>query len=268
LLKTKPDALLIGQLKMMINGHNLHVEQLGPRNGCDVVLLHHGLGSTRTWREQMPMLAASGFRVTAYDRWGYGESDSRARLDLPGFESDVSDLHRLFQELGIRSAALIGHSDGGTIAMYFAVRYPGQVRCLVTIAAHIYVELKMEPGILSVRDAFLSDARFRHRMSRAHGSQYEQVFHNWFDGWHRIEMLGWDMRPVLRQICCPALVIQGEADEHAMPQHAKDIADAIPGAELWLVPAAGHMLVLENPGVINPRLLEFLQKCAVGTREV
>ena len=58
----------------------------------------------------------------------------------------------------------------------------------------------------------------------------------------------WDMRPILRQIGCPTLVVQGEADEHATPQHARDIADGIPGAELWLVPGAGHMLPQENAG--------------------
>ena len=249
---------------MLINGHNLHVEQLGPKDGPDVVLLHHGLGSTRAWRGQMPLLAKSGFCVTAYDRWGYGKSDARERLDLPTFTSDVSDLYCLFQELGIHSAALVGHSDGGTIAMYFAAQFPNQVNCLVSIAAHIYVEPKMESGILAVKEAFISDDRFRHGMIKAHGGNFELVFTNWYNGWHRQELLHWDMRPVIRQISCPTLVIQGEDDEHATSKHATDIADAIPGAQVWIVPGAGHMLVLENAKVISPRLLEFLQKYAMG----
>ena len=66
------------------------------------------------------------------------------------------------------------------------------------------------------------------------------------------------MRPLLAGISCPALVIQGEQDEHATPQHARDIAAAIPGAELWLLPGAGHMLPQEAAERFNPRLIEFL----------
>jgi 3-oxoadipate enol-lactonase len=70
--------------------------------------------------------------------------------------------------------------------------------------------------------------------------------------------LSWDIRPRLRNIRCRVLVVQGLEDEHATPQHARDLAGAIPAAELWLVPGAGHMLPREQPEVFNPRLLGFL----------
>jgi pimeloyl-ACP methyl ester carboxylesterase len=138
------------------------------------------------------------------------------------------------------------------------------VCCLVTVAAHIYVEAKMEPGILGVKQAFDSDERFRIGLRNAHGEKYASVFTNWFDGWHRLESLGWDMRSILGNIGCPALIVQGEEDEHATPQHAQDIAQAIPEAELWLLPGAKHMLPQENSGEFNKRLLKFLHsKCGV-----
>jgi pimeloyl-ACP methyl ester carboxylesterase len=116
----------------------------------------------------------------------------------------------------------------------------------------------MEPGILSIKQAFETDDRFRTGMQYAHGDKYVEVFHNWFDGWHRQESLAWDMRPLLRQIRCPALIIQGEEDEHATPQHAKDIAGSIPGAALWLIPGARHMLPQENVLEFNTRIIRFL----------
>jgi pimeloyl-ACP methyl ester carboxylesterase len=249
-----------------INGHNLYIEQDGPQYGPEVVLLHHGLGSARVWRRQIPVLADCGFHVTAYDRWGYGGSDGRAKLDLPEFKTDINDLHSLLQKLRIGSATLVGHSDGGTIALYYAAEHLDMVSSLVVIAAHIYVEPNMESGIEAVKNSFYSDKRFRNGLYRAHGSKYESVFANWFDGWHCDELLNWDMRPVLRQIHCPALIIQGEADEHATPKHATDIAEAIPGAELWIVPGLDHMQVIEKTEVFNPRLLEFLQKNAYGVK--
>ena len=71
--------------------------------------------------------------------------------------------------------------------------------------------------------------------------------------------MSWDIRPIIKQIRCPALIVQGEADEHATLQHAEDIAAEIPGAELWLIPGAGHMVPQENAELFNSRLLQFLK---------
>jgi len=243
---------------MLLNGHNLYIEQNGPKNGPVVVLLHHGLGSVRAWREQVPALVEAGYRVVTYDRWGYGGSDARPGLDVPSFTDDVEDLHGMLDQLKIPIAALVGHSDGGTIALYFAIQQPKRVSCLVTVAAHIYVEHKMEPGILEIRQAFGTDERFRKSMQSIHGEKFEKVFYNWFEGWYQIGSLDWDMRPGIAQISCPALVVQGTEDEHGTPQHAMDLAGSIPEAELWLLPQAKHMLPQENYAEFNPKILRFL----------
>jgi len=252
---------------ILINGHNLYLEHSGPENRPAVILLHHGLGSVNAWRGQVSPLVEAGFRVIAYDRWGYGGSDPRSRLDVPAFTSDVNDLEALMDGLNIEQAALVGHSDGGTIALYFASRQPQRVNHLVTVAAHIYVEPEMEPGILGIREAFETDERFRMGMKLAHGEKYESVFYNWFDGWHRQESLNWDMRPFLHHIECPVLVVQGELDEYASLQHAVNISNSIPGAELWILPGAKHMLPQENPLEFSTRVVGYLQMNAV-TRNI
>lgn len=240
------------------NGHRLYYEIHGPEDAPAIVLLHHGLGSTRAWRKQVPVLVDAGYRVLVYDRWGYGASENRAGLDVPGFESDLADLDTLLTTCDFQLATLIGHSDGGTLALYFAAKYPERVKVLVTVAAHIYLEAKMQPGILGIRQGFEQDERFRKGMQLAHGDKFESVFHNWFDSWHQPAALDWDMRPMLSQIACPTLVIQGEHDEHAKPQHAIDITDNISGAELWMVENAAHMLPQEMPDIFNKKVLEFL----------
>jgi len=241
-----------------INGHNLHVETHGPQDGPVVVLLHHGLGSARAWKAHTPVLAAAGYRVIAYDRWGYGGSDARPGLGMPFFEDDLLDLDALLDELGVQQASLVGHSDGGTLALYYASQQPLHVLRLVVVAAHIYVEPKMDTGIRGVRQVFENDARFREGLRRAHGEKAEDVFHHWFEGWVKPENLSWDMRPVLGQIACPTLVVQGVQDEHATPQHARDTVEAIPHASLWLLENAGHMLPQDRPDEFIARLLEFL----------
>jgi pimeloyl-ACP methyl ester carboxylesterase len=243
---------------MLINGHNLNVETYGPATEPAVVLLHHGLGSIRAWKANTPILAKAGLRVIVYDRWGYGKSDPRPELGQPTFKADQADLLSLLDELQVGQAALVGHSDGGTIAMYFAAAHPGRVAKLVIVAAHIYVEPKMEPGLEMIRLTYENDPDFQCKFTRQHGEKAGQVFKNWHNGWLKEEHLTWDMRPLLGGIACPTLVVQGEQDEHASPQHARDIAAAIPGAELWLEPGTGHMLPQEAAKRFNQRLIEFL----------
>ena len=55
--------------KLSINGHNLFVEKAGHEDGRAIILMHHGLGSLKLWRIQIPVLDAHGYRVIVYDRW-------------------------------------------------------------------------------------------------------------------------------------------------------------------------------------------------------
>jgi len=244
---------------MIINNHQLHVEVHGAKNAPVVVFIHHGLGSVRAWRAQIPEFVNSGYRVIVYDRWGYGQSEPRPYLDVPYFENDLADLYTLLETLKVERSTLVGHSDGGTLALFFANIYPERATCLVIVAAHIYLEPKMEPGILGIKAGFEHDERFRKGMRLAHGEKFQSVFSNWYDGWHNPEAQDWDMRPLLPDILCPTLVVQGEDDEHATPQHAIDIAAGIPGSELWIEPGAGHMLPQDKPTLFNQRVIDFLR---------
>ncbi|MCI0521013.1 MAG: alpha/beta fold hydrolase [Chloroflexi bacterium] len=241
-----------------LNGHRLNLIQHGPPSGAAVILLHHGLGSARAWRRQLPALAHAGYHAIAYDRLGYGRSQPRESLDIPEFSQDQADLLALMDALGLERATLAGHSDGGTIAMLFSAAHPQRVATLITVAAHAYVEAKMEPGLFAIRHAFENDADFRQKLHKVHGDKVDSVFYGWFDGWARPECRRWDIRPVLARIACPALVVQGMEDEHATPEHARQIAAAIPGADLWLLPGIGHMLPRQAAAAFNRKLLEFL----------
>jgi pimeloyl-ACP methyl ester carboxylesterase len=245
---------------MEINGHSIYIETHGPKNGRPVVLLHHGIGTVRSWKEQIPALAEAGFRVIAYDRWGHGRSGPRQKYGMPYFAADLSDLEGLLQKLSLKRPALVGHSDGGKIAMYYAASHPGDIDRLVVVSTHIYTEPKMAPGIEDVRRQFEADLEFRGKLQRAHGGQTGAVFEGWYRGWTDPQHAGWDMRPVLGKISCPVLVIQGDQDEYATPQHARDIAAAIPDSQLWLLPGAGHMLPQDHPQAFNARVIDFLLK--------
>lgn len=244
---------------MQVNGHELYVETHGPAGAPAVVLLHHGLGSVRAWQAQIPALAEAGFYTVAYDRWGYGRSGQREEFSIPFFNEDLDDLDDMLDQLGLERASLVGHSDGGTIALSYAARRPERVQSLVTVAAHIYVEPKMDTGIQRLRIGYENGSSFQQAFARVHGIKADMVFRAWYEGWRKPDSLHWDIRPLLRQIESPTLVIQGMEDEYATPQHAQDIAGAISGAELWLMEGARHMLPQEQAPEFNRRVIEFLQ---------
>lgn len=246
---------------ILLNGHTIYVEDWGAQSAQVVLLLHHGLGAVRSWKAQIPVLVEHGWRVVAYDRWGYGKSDPRPSLALPDFTPDLADLEQLIILLQIEKLALVGHSDGGKIAMLYTLCHADRVSRLLLVSTHIYVEEKMGMGIQEVRQNYYQDADFRGRMHKVHGDKADQVFENWFEGWLAVgkqDGQDWDMRPEIRQIACPVLVMQGLLDEHATPQHARDIATAIPRAQLRLIRGVGHMLPQDAEDLFNEEMLAFL----------
>jgi pimeloyl-ACP methyl ester carboxylesterase len=254
--------------QLQVNYHHIYYERIGDVRQPAVILLHHGLGSVGSWKNQISALREDGFQVIAYDRWGYGKSSSRSELKVPNFEDDLADLYELLSKLKIDQIALVGHSDGGTISLHFAHNYPKMIWGLVTVAAHIYVESKMIAGIDQLSQTFESDARFKCGLKRLHGEQTQKVFNNWYQAWMQHEHIDWDMRTLLHGIKCKSLIIQGLDDEHATPKHAQDIASAINCAELWLVPHANHMFPQEKPQIFNEKLVAFLSDCWSARNEV
>jgi pimeloyl-ACP methyl ester carboxylesterase len=241
-----------------VNEHRLYVEVYGSPYAPAIVLLHHGLGSVRSWKAQITPLSMD-YRLIIYDRWGYGKSEARSKLSVPYFNEDLQDLIVLLDRLDVERASLVGHSDGGTLALYFSAQYPERVNHLITVAAHIYIEPKTETGIVNLRNNYENDEPFREALSRIHGDKSEAVFYNWYNGWVKGDNRNWDMRPILNKITTPTLVIQGTKDEHASPQHARDIANNIPGAKLWLAQGARHLLPSEEPEIFNKKLLDYLR---------
>lgn len=242
-----------------INGHGLEVSLQGHAGTTGIIFLHHGLGAAYSWKEQVQPMLDAGWQVLAYSRWGYGSSEARAGFSIPHFREDLDDLQALIDWAGFDRPVLVGHSDGGTISLIYAARNPQKVQALVTVAAHAYVEEKMVISIRALRDQYENSERFRRGMRRVHGEKAHAVFYGWLNGWLKAENRDWDIRHLLPAISCPALIAQGTEDEHALPQHAQDIAAAIPRGEIWLAEGANHMLPQEYAEPFNRRLLSFLE---------
>ncbi|MGD8864579.1 MAG: alpha/beta hydrolase [Anaerolineales bacterium] len=240
-----------------INDHALYWERHGDPETGTILLLHHGLGSARSWRRQIPALSGAGWEVIAYDRWGYGRSDPR-----PGFSDrflleDAQEAFYLLDRLEVEDPALLGHSDGGTIALLMASMQPNRISKLIVVAAHIYYEDKMRAGLQLIAKQAQQPPLVT-ALKKEHGERAESLTKMWIDHWLQSDPTGIDMSDRLDQIHCPVLVIQGELDEHASPQHAEDIAHGVKQGELWLVPEIAHMPPHEIPEQFNQRVVNFL----------
>src|SRR5207237_6496097 len=112
-----------------------------------------------TWRNQMPALAAAGFRAVAPDLRGYGKSDKPPDLDAYRIEVLARDVARLVEALGAERAHVVGHDWGGAAAWFFAMWHPERLdRLGILTAAHrsrLSQALKRPRQILSGSPALL-----------------------------------------------------------------------------------------------------------------
>ncbi len=215
----------------------------------EIVLLHDGLGSIAQWRSVPAAIAErTGMTVLAYDRPGHGRSTPVPTGPWPTDwlhrEADV--LAALLDTTGACDPVLVGHSDGGSIALLHAAA-GGGMRCVVTLAAHARVEPVCVERIAAMR---IGPAPIIAGLARHHAEPVA-LFEAWSGVWTSDEFGRWDIRPLLGAITVPTVAVQGEADEYATPEHVAAIAEAIgPDARSELLPGLGHLLHHDDPDAV------------------
>lgn len=223
-----------------------------------VVLLHDGLGAIGSWRGLPARLGeALGVNTLVYDRWGYGRSQERAAFADRFMEGEVPTLLALLDHLGIARATLLGHSDGGSIALLCAAWHPGRVRAVVTEAAHTFVEPETQQGIRALV-ALQADGRTPGWLHKLHGPRAEALLGAWSDHWLSEVHARWDIRAELPRVRCPVLAIQGDQDEFGTQAQVDSILAGVPGARSWIVPGCGHTPHTQAEDAFVQRVADFL----------
>ena len=252
----------------------------GP-SGASLAVLLHGVGGGRGgWASTGAALAAQGFHVLAVDQPGYGLSAPIEPYDLAGLADAVG---RLIVHAGggaAASALVVGHSMGGMVAQELVARTPARVRALVLAAtspAFGPADGDWQAGFLRARfaplDAGLGMAGLAAELvpaMRGRGVAPEA----WMpaacalmaavpEATYRralAALVPFDRREALARIAVPTLVVTGEDDRTASPEVARRMAARIPAAELAVVPATGHLLMLEQPAAFDRVLLDFVAR--------
>ncbi len=245
--------------RLQFAGHALYCEKYGPEGGKTVALLHHGLGSTRSWQHQVPAFLECNWQVVFFDLWGYSCSDTQDSFAPEFLHQDAQETIMLLDALGVGNISLIGYSDGGTIAIMLAAEYPERIDSLVTVAAYIYYEPVMALALQGVL-ASAQSPPLQTALQREHGARAEALVKAWIGHWLHADTAALTVVDELPKIKCPVLVIQSELDEQTTPQHAKDIADGMQDGHLWLIPGVHHMPPHELPENFNRMVLGMLEE--------
>lgn len=261
--------------EIQVGGAQLAGEQAG--EGDAVVFLHAGVADKRMWRGQIAEFGAE-FHTIAYDRRGFGVTTAP---DEPF--AHVEDLHAVLDRLGIKTVTLVGCSQGGRIAIDFALAYPQRVTALVFIGPAISgaPDIESVPAEIEVLVDALDEAEEADDLAQINAIEA----HLWLDGPTSAEgrvsgelrELFLDMNGIalampelfneveppsayarVAELSAPTLIISGDLDFPHVQDRCQYLADTIPGAKGISIPGVAHLPNLEQPETINLILRDFL----------
>ncbi len=237
-----------------------HAWIAGPAGAPLVVFLHEGLGSVSMWRDFPARLcAAVGCRGLVYSRPGYGRSTPRAPDErwLNDFmhRQAFEVLPALLQALEVTEPPwLLGHSDGGSIALLHATKHP--VAGTVVMAPHILVEDLSVTSIEGARAAY-ETTDLRQRLARHHDDP-DSAFRGWNGIWLDPAFRAWTIEDEIAAIRGPLLAMQGLDDEYGTLEQIRGIARRVPQAQLLEIPHCGHSPHRDQPQAVIDAVTSFI----------
>ena len=249
--------------RTLVHGLALEVQHIaGPGDRPTLVFLHEGLGSVALWRDWPQSLCARlGCPGLVYSRQGYGQSDPRPDVRGSGrlqpdymHREALQVLPELLRQCGIERPVLIGHSDGGTIALLHAAYHP--VAACIVMAPHVVVEDISVRAITAARQAY-EEGPLRARLAPFH-ADVDGAFWQWNDAWLNPAFRDYDIRQEISAITSPLLAIQGEDDAYGTMAQIDDIAAAVPHARLLKLPQCGHSPHKDQPQAVTQAIANFL----------
>lgn len=262
-------------MKAHLNGISLSYGDSG--SGPAVVLLH-GFPLTRDmWQPQEEALAQAGFRLITPDLRGFGESEvPEGPYSMSLFSDDVI---ALLDHLEIDRAVIGGMSMGGYILLNLLERYPERVvaACFITTRSSSDSETA-KAGRLALLErmkkqgtggmAELSTATLLAGETLRRNPELVSTVYRWMtsvdlrgiEGALHALLERKDYSSLLRNFDLPSLVIGADQDSAVQPEDLRILSEGLPNSELCVIPDAGHMANLEQPGAFNECLLRFLRR--------
>jgi len=246
--------------------HRIEYERIG--TACahrpTLVFLHEGLGSIARWRDFPDRVAqATNCDAVVYSRYGYGNSDPLAEPRTVRYMHDEAliALPEFLDRLSIERPILIGHSDGGSIALIHTGAAARPVTAVITLAAHVLVEDVSVASITAAKTAY-ETTDLRARLARHH-ADVDSAFLGWNRIWLAPEFRGWNIEEYLPRIACPVLAIQGEDDEYGTMAQMRRIGARVADVRLLELEDCRHSPHRDQPEAVLAAVTRFVDRIAL-----
>ena len=249
-------------------GVSIEHEWIGNGSGPLVVFLHEGLGSLAMWRDFPQALCdAAGVRGLVWSRPGYGRSTPRAAEEAWGLDFMHRQAHEvlpaLLAALGVAEPVwLFGHSDGGSIALLHAAKFPERTAGAIVLAPHILVEDLSVASIAKAKIAY-ETTDLKQRLAKYHDDP-DSAFWGWNRIWLHPPFKQWSIEDEIASIACPLLAVQGLDDEYGTLEQIRGIARRVPQSELLELPQCGHSPHKDQPQAVIEAVARFIRSHTTG----
>ena len=238
-------------------------------SGEPIVLLHPASGSALIWLYQQPVFARAGYRVIAYSRRNYYNSDL-APEDNPGTAS--GDLQNLIEFLGLRKFHLVSSAAGGSVAADYALSHPERLLSLTVSSNNLAaVNGYIAETAAKIRTKEWDDLpRWFRELGPSYRAANPEGVRKWTELNHKSET-GKGARQKLANIVTPeklqtlkvrTMLMTGAADMFTPPSITRLIARHVPDNEVVIVPECGHSPYWEQPEFFNRTVLGFIGRPA------
>jgi pimeloyl-ACP methyl ester carboxylesterase len=239
-------------------------------SGEPVIFLHPASGSALVWPYQQPVFAKAGYRVIAYSRRNYYNSDS-APEENPGSASE--DLENLIEFLNVAKFHLVSSAAGGSVAADYALSHPERLLSL-TVSSNNLAATKCYVAEIAVRILKFQEWNDLPRWFRELGPSYRAANPEGTARWIELNQKsesGRGAKQKLMNVVTPekleslqtrTLLMTGAADLYTPPSIMRMIARHVPNNELVIVPECGHAIYWEQPEFFNRTVLEFLGRAS------
>lgn len=198
----------------------------------------------------------------AYDRRGFGSSARDASFGSDHFDQAAEDLAEVIAALGGGAVDLLGHSDGGSVALVAAARRLAPIRTVTVVATHVFADPETVAGVRAMGGPAGWDARTQEHYALLHGDDWQAVVQAWLTMWTSPGgVLEWDIRPLLAALTMPVLVVHDRRDPLSPVAHAQAIIDRAPSARVSWYDVASHRPHQRQPRRFVDDLQRFWREC-------
>lgn len=275
---------------LSVNGVNLHVAQAGPEDGPLVVLLHGFPEYWAGWRQQIPALAAAGYRVWVPDQRGYNLSEKPAGVAAYNMDLMAGDVVGLMDAADAETALLAGHDWGANVAWWTGIKHPERVEklAILNVPHPVVMRRRFRTHFSQLRKSwymffFQLPWLPEQMLSRQGGERFirgmqagsppgafsEEDVQGYLAAWAQpgawTGMINWyraifqkpPTRAASYRLPMPVRIIWGKRDavlEWEMAETSLELCDA---GELFFIEEAGHFVQHDAPERVNQLLLDF-----------